>query len=82
MKLKMKNRSQSCDLNWSRTRPGQRYTKYKMLLSIMIVICIKKHPSNIWSSVHENVKQHWGWIKKRVAYKKACTFSVYKGSSI
>ena len=82
MKLKMKNRSQSCDLNWSRTRPGQRYTKYKMLLSIMIVICIKKHPSNIWSSVHENVKQHWDWVKKRVAYKKACTFSVYKGSSI
>ena len=23
--------------------------------------CIKQHQSNIWSSVHEKVKQHWGW---------------------
>ena len=25
---------------------------------------------DIWSSVHEKVKQHWGWVKKSVAYKK------------
>ena len=26
--------------------------------------------SNIWSLIHVKVKQHWGWIKKDVAYKK------------
>ena len=31
---------------------------------------VKQHLSNIWSSVHEKVnKQHWGELKKSVAYK-------------
>ena len=38
----------------------------------MMVIYIKQHLSNIWSSIHEKVKQHWGWTEKSVAYKKAC----------
>ena len=37
---------------------------------MMMVICIKQHLSNIWSSIHEKVKQHWGWVEKNVAYKK------------
>ena len=32
-------------------------------------ICIKQHPSNIWSSNHEKVKQE-AQLKKNVAYKK------------
>ena len=36
-----------------------------------MVICIKQHLSNIWSSIHEKVKQHWGWVEKSVAYKKS-----------
>ena len=31
----------------SRLRHGHKYTKYKMCLSIMMVICIKQHLSNI-----------------------------------
>ena len=31
----------------------------------MIVICIKQHLSNIWSSIHEKVKEHWGWVEKK-----------------
>ena len=27
--------------------------------------CIKQHLSNIWSSNHEKVKQHWGWDEKK-----------------
>ena len=27
-------------------------------------------PFNIWSSIHDNVKQHWHWNEKSVAYKK------------
>ena len=32
---------------------------------------IKQHLSNIWSSLHEKVKQHCGWIEKIVGYKKS-----------
>ena len=40
----------------------------------MMLVCIKQHLSNIWSSIHEKDKQHQGWVdlKKSVAYKKAC----------
>ena len=37
---------------------------------MMIVTCIKQHLSNIWSPIHEKVKQRWGWVEKSVAYKK------------
>ena len=33
-------------------------------------VCIKQHLINIWISIHENVKQHWGWVEKSVPYKK------------
>ena len=39
-----------------------------MCLSMVMLICIKQYFSNIWSSIHEKVKQHWGWVKKK-AYK-------------
>ena len=39
-------------------------------VSMMMLICIKQQLSNIWSSVYQNVKQHWGWVEKSVAYKK------------
>ena len=41
----------------------------------MMLICIKQHLSNIWTSIHEKVKQHWGWVEKSVAYKKTVFFS-------
>ena len=47
MRLKIKNRSQRCDINRPRPRHGPKYTKYKMCLSIMIVTCIKQHLRNI-----------------------------------
>ena len=37
----------------------------------MMLLCIKQHLSNIWSSIHEKVKQHWAWVEKSVAYKKS-----------
>ena len=27
-------------------------------------ICNKKYLSNIWGSIHEEVKQHWDWVEK------------------
>ena len=65
MKLKMKSWSQGYDINRPRPRHGHKYTKYKMCLNIMMVICIKQHLCNIWDSIHEKVKQHWGWVEKK-----------------
>ena len=65
MKMKMKNRSHRYDINRSRSRHGHKYSKYKKCLSVMMLICIKQHLSNIWNSIHENVKQHWGWVEKK-----------------
>ena len=54
-----KYRSQRYDINWPRqSRHRHRYAKYKMSLSIMMVICIKQHLSNTWCLIHEKVKQH------------------------
>ena len=47
MRLEFKNRSRRKDINRPRLRNGHKHTKYKMCLSIMMVICIKQHLSNI-----------------------------------
>ena len=70
MRLKIKNRSQIYNINWSRPRHGHKYTEYKMCFSIMIFMCIKLHLSNIWSSVHEKLCNTKAELKKSVAYKK------------
>ena len=49
----MQNRSHRYDINRPRTKNGHKYTKYKMCLGIMVVICIKQHLSNIWSSIYK-----------------------------
>ena len=75
MRLKVKNRygiSQRNDINWSRPRLGHNYTKYKICLSMIMVICIKQQLSNIWSSIHE--KQIWGWVEKKCVFKSSGGF--------
>ena len=37
----------------------------------MMRICITRHLSNIWSSIHKRVKQQWGW-KKALLIKRPC----------
>ena len=74
----MKNRSQRCDINRPWPRHGHKYPKYEMRLSLMTVICIKQHLSNILSSIHEKVKQNWGWVEKRIAYKKSVYTAIKK----
>ena len=67
MRLKLKNRSYRYDIG--QDMDGHKHTKYKMCLSIIMVIYIKQHLSNIWNSIHEKVKQHWAWVEKSVTYK-------------
>ena len=56
MKKKMKSRSHKCNINRPRTRLGQKYSKYKKCLSMLMLISIKQHLSNIWGWIHEKVK--------------------------
>ena len=70
MTMKMKKRSRRFDINRSRCRHGRKYGKYIMFLIMMMVICIKQHLSDIWSSIHDKIKQHWGWVEeKRCSWK-------------
>ena len=72
MKMKMKNTSHRCDILRPRSRHGRKYSKYKNCLVMMMLLCIKQYLSNIWDSMHEEVKQHWGWVgKKRCLLKRA-----------
>ena len=63
--MKIKNRSHSYDRNRFRSRRGQKYCKYKKCLTMMMLISIKQHLSNIWSSAHQKVKQHEDWVEKK-----------------
>ena len=65
MRLKMKNRLHIYDINRPRPKHGYIYTAYEMCLSKTMVSCVKLHLSNIWNSIHEKVKQLWGWVEKK-----------------
>ena len=83
MKMKMESRSHRYDINRPGSSHGHKYSKYKRCLTVMMHICIKQHLSNIWSSIHEKIKQYWGWvekkallIKKRVSLFKSCSYEI------
>ena len=43
------------------------YLNTNILIDFQICVPL----SNIWASIHENVKQNWGWAEKTVTYKKS-----------
>ena len=65
MKLKMKNSSQKYDINRPRPKHGHKYTKYKMCLSIMMVLCIYATPKQHLRINSWKVKQNRGWVVKK-----------------
>ena len=58
-------RSHRYDINTPRPRHGHKYSKYKKCLNLMMLIYIKQHLRNTWSSIHEKVKQHRGWDENK-----------------
>ena len=66
MRVKIKIILDRYDINRIRPRHGYEYTNYKISLSRMMVMCNKQHLCNIWSWIHEKVKQH-----PRLSWKKA-----------
>ena len=65
MKKKMKKISPRWDINKLRSKHGH---KYRTSVSMMMLICIKQHLNNIWSSIHEKVSNTEAEFKKSVAY--------------
>ena len=65
IETEMKNRLHRYDVNRPKSLHEYKYSKYKKYLRMMILVCIKQHLSNIWSSIHEKVKQNWGWVEKK-----------------
>ena len=64
MEVKMENKSYRYDINRPRCRHRHKYTNnIKCVFDVVMLMCIKLHLSNICSSIHEKVKQHWGWAK-------------------
>ena len=60
-----KSKIEYVDTNYTnrpRPRHGRKYTKYKICLRIMMVLCVKEHLSNICSSIQDKIKQHSGWV--------------------
>ena len=83
MKMKMKNWSLRYDINRPRYRHENKYTKYKMCLSMMMLICIKQQPKqhlkfNSWKS-KATLRLSW---KKSAAYKKSVYYKKEYFSSI
>ena len=70
MGRKMENRSYRYGINRPRPRYGQKYTKCKMCLIIIMVIGIRQYLSNTWSSIHEKLSNAEAELKKSVAYIK------------
>ena len=74
--MKMKKRLDRYDINRPKSRYGNKYSKYKKCLSMMMLLCIKENLSNIWSWIYEKVKNTEAELKKSIAYKKKVYFSV------
>ena len=80
MKVRMKNRSNRYDIDTPRSRYGHKYNTYKKCLTIMMMlICIKQHLSNIWSSIYEKLTNTKAELKKKSCLqKKQRVFDFYE----
>ena len=71
MKIKMKNRSHRHDINRPSSRRAHKYSKYKKCLTMMMLIYIKQHQSNIFQvQFKKKLSKTEAELKKSVAYKK------------
>ena len=74
METKMKNWSHRYDVNRPMSRHGHKYREYRKCLSMMMLVCIKQHLSNIWRSIHEKLRN----TEAELLVRKACRLSFYE----
>ena len=56
-------------INRPSPRHGQKYNKYKNCTSVMVLLCTQQHLSDIWDSIHKNVKN----TEADMLIKKVCS---------
>ena len=64
IRLKIKNRSHRYDINRPHSRMDINILNIKCI-NVMVATCAKQHLSNVWSSIHEKVKQNGRWFEKK-----------------
>ena len=69
MEMKMKIRSHRQDINRPRPIHGHKYSKYRKCLSMIMLICIKQHLSNI--HFMKKLSSTLAGLKTSLAYKKS-----------
>ena len=70
MTMKMKNGSHRYDTDLDVDMDANIVniqSKDILRVTMMMLIFIKHNLGNIWSSIQDKVKQHWGWVEKGVA---------------
>ena len=73
MRVKLKNRSHRYNMKKINPRHGYGNNKYKIRLSMIMVMCNKQHLSNIWSLIHEKFTNTGAELKKkRVIFLSDC----------
>ena len=70
IKTKLKNRSHRYDINSHRSRHGHECSKYKKCLTMVMLVCIKQHLSNIEAQFMVKLSNTEAELKKSVVYKK------------
>ena len=80
MRLKMKNRSHTYNINRRRPRHIHKYTKCKIYLSIKMSISIKQLLSKIWSSNQEKLSNTEAELKKTLLMKKKRVKKIFRNS--
>ena len=74
IKLKRKNRSHRYNTNRPRLKHRHKHTKCKIYLSIIMVICIKQHLSNI---LFNKWRYDIYYIAQRVFINSTCFFELF-----
>ena len=62
IKMEMKKWSHRYNINRPSSWYGHKYSKYDVW---WYSVWWHLYVSNIWSSIHKKVKQHWGWVEKK-----------------
>ena len=76
MKMKINNILHIENINRTRSRHGDKYSKYKKCFSMIMLICVKRHLSSIMKKLSNTEAE----LKKSVAYKKSVCLSYYVNS--
>ena len=68
--MKMKNTSDKYNVNRATLRHGHKYSKYKMCLSLMMIICVNQHYATFEAQLMRRSTNTEAELKKALRIKK------------